>query len=170
MIFYMSQYIKPSEKQIIRKIRKHGGDLTALSRVFNRSRKSVENWISSSPVLREALEEAQLAMVDEASKGLRAHIRNGDLDAIKFVLTKFRPAARLGWGDQDINVKVDVTSKVISDESKREALMEILSQMEEEANKRQITSEVTMPIQENKETVEVAEIVDSKEASHDSLT
>ncbi len=68
------------------KLRELGGNIAAVARAFEVSRRAVQNFNQAHPKLQEVLKEARETMIDDAESSLYKAIKNGEAWAVCFFL------------------------------------------------------------------------------------
>lgn len=90
---------RPSVADIEAQIKRTQGNVSAIARSYDVSRKTVYNWINASPTLQQALDDSRERMVDDCESVLyKQAVQDQNMQAVMYVLNNSPQAKRRGWG------------------------------------------------------------------------
>ena len=89
---------KPKAAQLIEKIHEAKGNISAVADVFGVARKTVYDWIESTPTAQQALADARERSADTAISKLHQAVDEGNLNAVFYVINNSPETKRRGWG------------------------------------------------------------------------
>ena len=105
-----------TKQRVIAALREHGGNISAVARVWGVTRVAMWRYIREDPDLCEAEQSAGFELCDTAIQGLRTLVEKGDKWAIDFVLTKSPAGKALGWGANVTAVTASTTTLEVVEE------------------------------------------------------
>jgi hypothetical protein len=76
----------PGDEVVAKKIREARGNVTAAARALNVTRSSVYNWIRSSEMLQQVVQDERESFLDVAETKLQDHILRDDITSLIFFL------------------------------------------------------------------------------------
>ena len=109
---------KPRIKELIKAIDKARGNISAVARLYERPRSTVQSWIDASETAKQALEDARETRVDMAETTVYKAAVEENLSAAFYILNNDPAAKRRGWGPRFEHTGADggdVTIRVIHD-------------------------------------------------------
>jgi transposase-like protein len=89
---------KPTTNELIKAIEKSRGNVSAIARLYERPRSTVQTWIDNSALAARALEDSRETRVDTAETTIYKAAAEENLSAAFYILNNDPRAKKRGWG------------------------------------------------------------------------